>query len=95
MQLHMYHGRLSVDQDMDDWGTEGPYLKGVEYIVVTYMSTFRVGFIDQASFDQAKIETGWPTWDELQLEAQFDKDLLVITRLSGEKVHYGDWSLDK
>lgn len=37
--LYLFHGRLTPDQDMDDWGTPGPAFK-IDHFHVTYFSTF-------------------------------------------------------
>lgn len=36
--LQLFHGRDTVEEDMDDWGYEGPTLGPLEYCHVTYMS---------------------------------------------------------
>ena len=35
--LHLFHGRNSVDEDMDDWGFDGPVIGPLDYVHVTYM----------------------------------------------------------
>lgn len=39
--LELYHGRTSPDQDMDDWGSQGPTLGPFDEIHVTYCSHIR------------------------------------------------------
>ena len=41
LYLHLYHGRDTADQDMDDWGFEGPSLGPFSDVIVTYLSTVR------------------------------------------------------
>jgi hypothetical protein len=91
MQLHLYHGRKTPDEDMDDWGFDGPTLLGVEWMAVTYMSTFRVKFktVEQAQAAQAL--TGWEYFaDNDQLEIQQNGSLIAA-----DGNYYGDWSLDE
>lgn len=35
--LRLFHGRDSVDQDMEDWGEEGPTIGPFRYVQITYM----------------------------------------------------------
>ncbi len=35
--LKLFHGRTSPDQDMDDWGSDGPLLGPLDNVHVTYM----------------------------------------------------------
>jgi hypothetical protein len=41
--LHLFHGRKDPDEQMDDWGLEGPVIGPLNYVHVTYMATVRVG----------------------------------------------------
>lgn len=40
--LHLYHGRNSPDEQLSDWGFDGPTLK-IDWFHVTYMTTFVLG----------------------------------------------------
>lgn len=42
MKLRLYHGRKDPEQDMEDWGTDGPTLE-VEWVQYTYGSINRIG----------------------------------------------------
>jgi hypothetical protein len=96
MKLFLYHGREDVDQEMDDWGFDGPLLEGVKYAVVTYFSTYRIAFTTRKAYRQAKALTGWDEWDEgeLCLEMRTHQDGLVVTNVAGVEKYYGDWCLD-
>lgn len=41
MELHLFHGRNSPDEQLEDWGFEGPTLR-IWGFHVTYNATFRV-----------------------------------------------------
>jgi hypothetical protein len=58
MFLHLFHGRNAPDEDMSDWGFEGPVLK-IEGFHVTYESTYRIGISD---------EVGDEDWEELHFD---------------------------
>lgn len=39
MYLHLYHGRLTVDEQLEDWGTDGEYF-AIEGFHATYKQVF-------------------------------------------------------
>lgn len=41
MVLRFFHGRKTVDENLEDWGTNGPLLK-VDSATVTYKSTLHI-----------------------------------------------------
>jgi hypothetical protein len=42
LYLRLYHGRTHPDQEMDDWGFDGPTFGPLSCYVHTYCSTFRI-----------------------------------------------------
>lgn len=46
MYLHLYHGRTDPQQDMEDWGTDGPYIGPLATCNVTYLQYFKLAFTD-------------------------------------------------
>ena len=49
MTLHLYHGRKTKDEEMDDWGFDGPVLE-VEGVTVTYAIDIRIMFSGQDDY---------------------------------------------
>ncbi|USQ15519.1 hypothetical protein J2N86_15960 (plasmid) [Legionella lytica] len=86
MELRLYHGRTSPEQEMDSWGFEGPILTGVEGIVWTY-GIPRVFFGSSDDYNKAKELTGW---DELGdgLEMSVFEDMIKT-----KQGYFGDWEL--
>lgn len=41
--LRLFHGRETLDQHLDDWGTDGPVLGPLPYVQVTYCSEIKIG----------------------------------------------------
>ena len=37
VHLRLFHGRNSPDQDMEDWGFDGPTIGPLEFVHVTYL----------------------------------------------------------
>lgn len=36
LYLHLYHGRTSPDQELNDWGEDGPYVGPISFVTWTY-----------------------------------------------------------
>ncbi len=95
MRLMLIHGRFDPDEDMSDWGFNGPDIKDVTAVHSTYQSTFTVWFRDRDAADRAHLMTGWPKWDDMALEMSFHDDMLKTTSYinDGPTAFYGDWEL--
>jgi len=89
----LIHGRKNPDDEMNDWGFDGPVLEGVEYLVVTYNTHYRLGFRDAEAMKRAKDLTGWEEWDDDQLLIQFHDDLVKTSGLGEDTHYYGDWEV--
>jgi len=37
LYVHLFHGRKTPDEKLDDWGSEGPMIGPLDYVHVTYM----------------------------------------------------------
>lgn len=42
--LHLYHGRKTVDESLEDWGFDGPLIGPLENLHVTYLTHLRATF---------------------------------------------------
>lgn len=94
-RLLLIHGRHDPDQDMDDWGFNGPNIEGVEALHVTYGQTFVLHFQDAQSASKAQALTGWRMWDENALEMSFHDDMLKTVSYinDGPIAYYGDYEI--
>lgn len=45
--LQLFHGRTNPNQDMEDWGTDGPVFGPLRYVHNTYKSNIKLGVGDQ------------------------------------------------
>jgi hypothetical protein len=77
MYLTLHHGRLSKDEDMDDWGFDGPIIGPLQYLHVTYCSDIKYGTVD------GEAASNGPSHVIL-----LDEDLLGF-----DGKLYGDWEL--
>lgn len=93
MNLKIFHGRDTVDEQMDDWGYEGPTLTAIQWWHTTYYNEQRMKFATFADAEAAKQLTGWKCVDNCTLQPIFEGDCLVVRAGDGKTRYYGDWSL--
>jgi len=41
--IHLYHGRKTPHEELDDWGVDGPVLGPFDWFHGTYFTTFKLG----------------------------------------------------
>jgi hypothetical protein len=46
LYLGLFHGRESADDDMDDWGFDGPVIGPLDYVHTTYAAELKLRFVD-------------------------------------------------
>jgi len=46
LYIRLFHGRTNPDQNMDDWGFDGPVLGPYQFVHTTYVSRIRLGRLD-------------------------------------------------
>lgn len=42
--LRLWHGRPTLEEDMDDWGTDGPYIGPLQYAHTTYANDIKLEY---------------------------------------------------
>lgn len=77
LYLYLFHGREDPEQDMDEWGVNGPHIGPLKWAHTTYGATVELKFADG-------FETGPLPADVLSIK----DDLLYY-----DGMYYGDWSL--
>lgn len=93
MDLYLYHGRKAKDEQLEDWGFEGPVLHEVKGFHCTYLQTYRVVFNNEAAMEAAKALTGRRSWDTHALEMSLEEDM-VKTEVADIASWYGDWGFN-
>ncbi|MBB5707319.1 hypothetical protein [Sphingopyxis panaciterrulae] len=96
LYLSLFHGRKSIDEQLDDWGFDGPTIGPLEYVQVTYMGSFRFScgpavmdyFFPEAMADWRR--HGFSNANGPLCDWQFDiaEDLIHY-----RDAYYGDWSV--
>ena len=92
MKFILLHGRHDPDQEMDNWGYNGPELLGVRYLHSVY-GNLTIGFENEGQAMVAHEATGWPYFDRAVLEVPFFEDLVLCRNGAGDHQYYGDWEL--
>lgn len=90
MKLTLTHGRDDPNEDMDDWGYEGPTIFCVKSVQQMYAHRFIVTFQNDSSRDEAQRLTGWPKWEETSLEMLRRDDLIEVCEAGKPAKYFGD-----
>jgi len=81
--LHLFHGRNSPDQDMDDWGFDGPTIGPLDYVHTTYGDNIKIRFtypIDASELGLEQEEMFNLVGDCFPFEGKFYGDFSVFTK---------------
>lgn len=49
--IHLFHGRENPEEEMEDWGDDGPVLGPFDWLHVTYLCTFALGCVKDVVWD--------------------------------------------
>ena len=93
MVLHLWHGRRTVDEDMNDWGFEGPTIGPLVGLQSTYYHTWRVDFVTSESQKLWQPRLGWHVWDDGVLEMPEVSEMIRIQH-NGLEAFFGDWRFE-
>ena len=80
LAIKLFHGRQRPDEELRDWGADGPLLR-IEYIHVVYFATFQVGTTDNEE-----------VWLEPWTHGKHD-GVLVDDLIHYDGMFYGDWNV--
>lgn len=94
MNLALSDGRTTPDEELDDWGFDGPTLHGVYSVVQRYRTRTTVKFVSKAATEVARLLTGWRRWDDDVLEIQWQDDLIEIVEPDGRRRYFADIVFD-
>ena len=82
MYLKLLHGRTVADEEMDDWGLDGPWIGPLKWFHCTYLSDIGVGFAggEELSSQSDNIEITSPIY-------------LYREMIYCDGMYYGTWEL--
>jgi hypothetical protein len=98
LELYLYHGRFDPNQEMDEWGFDGPRLTGITKLSVMY-GAHLVWFISEEAAQAARQITGWDAGIDphLTLELPYFEDMVECQITDANRVvrkaYFGDWCL--
>ena len=82
MYLKLLHGRKHSNEEMDDWGLDGPWIGPLRWFHCTYLSSVGIGFEDGGEL--GAMSPG----EEVPSPMFFFEGLLYFSGM-----YYGDWEL--
>lgn len=96
LMLRLWHGRTTPDQELDDWGLDGPILGPFAYVHTTYLcdvkwalrnAEYRKLFPAQIAEWEAK---GYSNVHDDYIDGNFEivEDMIIFNG-----IYYGDWSV--
>lgn len=91
MKLFLYHGRKTKDEEMEDWGYDGPRIEDVNYLIDSYHCHLRVSFRTRAAMFKAIEITGW--------KIDFKEEYLLLIPIVEDMIHtkegfFGKWDFN-
>lgn len=90
--LYLHHGRKTPDEELEDWGPEGPRLKDVIGIHQTYGNAANVFFKDAPAKQAAQQLTGWEEWEPNALTMRWQDDMVAV-KTDTSTMYFGDWGI--
>ena len=82
MYLKLLHGRSTIDEEMDDWGNDGPWIGPLAWFHCTYLANVGVGFTGGEELAAMGTSNDFPSPMSLH------EGLLYY-----DGIYYGDWEL--
>ncbi len=86
MQIQLFHGRDNPNEEIDDWGFDGPTIGPLRFVHTTYANFVRLAFVDEAT--QKRFFPDSPAVFPDPVDLYVDTDCLAY---GGS--YYGDWSV--
>lgn len=100
LYIHLFHGRKTPDEELDDWGSDGPVIGPLRYVHGTYMSTLRVGCANHDVLEKFFPEEHAHNQEFLAKHPDGAVDdhpegwfKIVEDLIFHDGVYYGDWSI--
>lgn len=87
--LHLFHGRDTVEEDMEDWGYAGPTIGPLRYVHMTYGNDIKFACtrdIAQRFFTEAEVYD----FEPYEVEGRI---VLIEGLIPLKGKFYGDWSV--
>ncbi len=86
MQLQLFHGRDNPNEEIEDWGFNGPTIGPLRFVHTTYANFVRLAFADEKTQKRFFPDSPAVFPDPVDLD-------VVDGCLAYDKSYYGDWSV--
>ena len=92
--IHLYHGRKDPEQQMEDWGEDGPVIGPFDWFHGTYFSTFNFGTTkdgalwwlgDNKGFPEGLIYYDGMYYGDFEIVSTDDRKLVINAEPFSEK----------
>ncbi len=93
LYLHLFHGRESIEEDLEDWGADGPTIGPIKYCHTTYTTEVKFAFSSKEAYEKFK---GTPHMHfHIHEPSNYYAAHLNIAGdcLQCGDMYYGDWSV--
>lgn len=84
MYLKLLHGRTAIDETMNDWGPDGPWIGPLRWFHCSYLNWISMGFVDGQEFVSSC------SADNLPAPIYFLAEMIYF-----DGMYYGDWELQQ
>lgn len=84
MYLMLLHGRATLDEEMNDWGKDGPWIGPLKWFHSTYMTSISLGF-ENGQMVECLMKNDTPA-----APIFFSDDMIYF-----EGMYYGDWEIQQ
>ena len=92
LNIKLYNGRNDPEEELDDWGFEGPLLENVKAVQWTYGAEIKIHFHTEEDQRKARELTGWNTLGPEGLCAYVGGEY-IETEVNDVVSYYGDFNI--
>jgi hypothetical protein len=86
----LLHGRHDPEEEMQDWGFNGPIIPGIIAVHYTYGGA-NIFFESVSAANHAQELTGWDKFDDHALKMNQLDDVVFIDHPELGRCYFGDW----
>jgi hypothetical protein len=89
--MRFFHGRATPDEELDDWGVNGPIIGPLQWVHTTYGATIRLAFEGSHDQDIEFLLHGDVIYVRDEMNEHFN--LAQGREADALPYYYGDWSV--
>lgn len=93
LYLHLFHGRNSPEQDMEDWGFDGPFIGPLQLVRSTYNNELELTFDNVEDHDRFFLREVIARSSLDCFYSQVGNLKIISDVVEYEGKYYGDWDI--